>query len=60
MIDGVVRIFASDGSVTYEGGPQNTVTVLETNCEGGDQVYVTTLPLPQHALPAFAQRLAPE
>lgn len=55
VILGEVRIFAPDGRVTYDGPARNERRVLHTNCEGGDDVYVSALPLPADILPSFAQ-----
>jgi hypothetical protein len=60
IIDGIVRVYSPDGSVRYEGPPENRARVLSTNCEGGDVVYVSSLPLPSDILPAFAQSFLPE
>lgn len=58
IVDGTVRTLAADGTVTYEGPPKNVERVLATNCEGGDRVHVSTLPLPPDIAPSFAQRFA--
>lgn len=57
MLDGPVRLYAADGTLTYEGSPRNRRRLLETNCAGGDWVHITTLPLPADIRPELLQRL---
>jgi hypothetical protein len=57
VVDGVVRLYAPDGTQTYDGRAKNRRRLLQTNCQGGDWVTVSTLPLPNDIRPDFAQSL---